>query len=62
MAVAAGADTAAGRRRTVVDRDLVPDLSLRLLMSAIGHWSTTDRGVLLRTFPKGNSVRELPYW
>lgn len=36
-AAAAGCDPKAGRRRTVVDKDPVPDLSLRLLMPEIRY-------------------------
>lgn len=37
MAAATGTDPKAGKSRTVVDKDLVPNLSLRLLMSEIRH-------------------------
>lgn len=41
-AAAAGTDPMAGRRSTVVDKDLVPDLSLRLFMPEIRYWPSTD--------------------
>lgn len=42
-AAAAGTDPTAGRRSTVVDKDLVPDLSLRLFMPEIRYRPNTDR-------------------
>ena len=41
-AAAAGTDPAAGRRSSVVDKDLVPDLSLRLFMPEIRFRPNTD--------------------
>lgn len=41
-AAAAGTDPAAGKRSAVVDKDLVPDLSLSLFMFEITYRTDTD--------------------
>lgn len=44
-AAAAGADPAAGKRRAVVDKNQVPDLSLRLFMPEILNRAKTNQAL-----------------
>lgn len=46
----------------VVDKNLVPDLSLRLFIPEILNRTNTDQAPCLKTQPECLSVNELPYW
>lgn len=59
MAPAAVTGPKAGRRSPVVDRDLVPDLSLGPFMPEIRHRPNTHGA---SNQPASYNVRELPYW
>lgn len=60
-AAAAGADPAAGRRRAVVDKNQIPDLSLRLFMPEILNRAKPDQALCLKTQPGCLSMKECPY-
>lgn len=62
MAAATGTDPKAGRRRTVVDKDLVPNLSLRLFMPEIRHRPNSQAVHPGKNIPPTLRVKQLPCW